>query len=115
MTDCKARIAGPASATIRNTMRQTLMLATQGKLSLVQVQLAAGVLEDCAEQVERLERMVVPESQRAGAADIASGKVLLFDERRPAARIALGGAVTAPARRRPRGLWERFQNILRRI
>lgn len=114
MTDCKARIAGPASEAIRNTMKQTLKLAAEGKLSMIELQLAAGVLEDCAEQVERLEAMTVPESQRAGTAEIDSGKVLLFDECKPGARrLALGGAVTAPPRRR--GLWTRFQNILRRI
>lgn len=109
-----ARIAGPASATIRNTMKQTLILARDGHLSLMQLQLTAGVMSDCADQVERLEAMVVPESQRADEADIESGKVLLFDELKPAARrLALGGAVTAPPRRR--GFWNRFHNILRRI
>ena len=78
MTDCKARIAGPASEAIRNTVAQTLTLAAQGKLSLMQLQLAAGVLEDCAEQVERLEAMAVPDSQRADPRDIESGKVVLL-------------------------------------
>lgn len=114
MTDCNARIAGPASETMRNTMKQLLKLAGDGELKTIQLQLAAGVIDDCADQVERLEAMVVPESQKARTADIESGKVLLFDEQSAATkRLALGGAVTAPPRRK--GFWGRFQTFMRRI
>ena len=115
MNDCKARIAGPVSETMRNTMKQLLQLAGDGELKTIQLQLAAGVLSDCADQVERLEAMTVPEAQRADPRDIESGKVVLFDEQNAATqRLALGGAVTAPTRVRPRGLWGRFQTFMRR-
>jgi hypothetical protein len=112
MTDCNARIAGPASQTIRNTMRQTLKLAQDGQLSMTQLQLAAGVIDDCADQVERLERMSVPEAMtRPTSADVESGRVVgLFDETR---RLAIGGTLTAPPRRR--GLWGRIQRLMRRF
>lgn len=113
--DTDARIAGPASQTIRNTMKQTLILARDGHLSLMQLQLTAGVMSDCADQVERLEAMVVPEAQRADPKDIESRKVVMFDElKNTCGRVALGGAVSAPPRRR-KGFWNQFQTFMRRI
>ena len=76
MTDCfkrGTRIGGPPSQTIRNTMTQLLELAGDGHVSMTQLQLAAGVMFDCADQVERLEAMAVPESQRADPKDIENG------------------------------------------
>lgn len=116
MTEVKVRIAGPTSETIRNTAKQMLALAGQDGLTLMQLQLGCGVLSDCADQVERLEAMTVPKAQRADPRDIESGKVVLFDEQNAVThRLALGGAVTAPMRARPRGFWGRFQTFMRRI
>lgn len=105
-----ARLAGPASEAIRNTTRQLLKLAGGG-ITTMQIQLAAGVLLEAADQVEQLERQAVPAGARIDTADIAAGNVLPFETK--ARRLALGGAVSAPPRRR--GLWKRFQNILRRV
>jgi hypothetical protein len=110
MTELEARIAGPASEAIRNTVKQMLALASEDKLSLMQLQLGCGVFMDCADQVELLEAMTVPESQKAAMADVESGKVLLFEKCKG---LAIGGAISAPPRRR--GLWKRFQTYLRRF
>lgn len=116
-TDVQAevRIGGPASQTMRNTMKQLLKLAGEGELKVIQLQVAAGVIDCCADQVERMEAMVVPEAQRADPADIESRKVVMFDElKNTCGRVALGGAVSAPPRRR-KGFWNRFQTFMRRI
>ena len=115
----KARIGGPASQAIRNIATQLLALSEGDDLKLIHLQLGCGALNDCADQVERLEGMAVPEARRVQAADIESGKVLPFDA---AERLAVGGAITAPPRRRTlrralrtRGLWGRFQTFMRRL
>ena len=106
----EARFSGPASGTIRNIAHQMLLLSEDGALKKIHLQLGCGGLLDAAEQVERLEAMAVPESQKAGTADLESGKVVAFE----AARVlAIGGAVSAPVRRR--GPWGRFKTFIRRL